>query len=193
MAQEFVCPKCGRATWKSYWAMLGHSGRCRGIPGLVDRLGKVQATPPPSPSADGSENGSSSGSGPTAPAAPTGAFLLPPWAPPPLDSPTAHLLEARIAALERENKVLAEILTNDLQHLGAQQQATSSIGPWLVVGGIVLLVAVAIFTGSEDDAGGAALGDPEPRPRAPLAGGLVGKLVDRAATRMIDKALGKIF
>jgi hypothetical protein len=194
MTQEMSCRKCGRAGWKNYWAKLGHEGRCRGIPGLVEQVSKIQAAPPPA-----APSPSLSGSTAAAPAAPSGAYAPPPYAPPPLDGGAAHLLEARISILEEENKLLKQVVLNDLAHLGQAPPpaAASSPLPWIVIGGAVLLGGLwllGVFGGEEDSDrdGGLALGDSGRR--TPSMGGvLVGKLVDKAASKILDKAIGKIF
>jgi hypothetical protein len=195
MTQDLSCRKCGKAGWRSYWAQLGHEGRCRGIPGLVEQVSKIQAAPAPA-----APSPSLSGSAAAAGAAPSPAFPPPPYAPPPLDGGAARLLEARISILEDENKLLKQVVLNDLAHLGqaTPPAAPPSPLPWIVIGGVVLLGglwAFGAFDGGEDygdRGGGLALGDSGRRPPS-IGGAIVSKLLDKAAGKMIDKAIGKIF
>ena len=194
MTQEWSCRKCGRTGWKNYWAQLGHEGRCRGIPGLVEQVSKIQAAPAPA-----APSPSLSGSAPAAGAAPSGAYAPPPYAPLPLDGGTARLLESRISILEEENKLLKQVVLNDLAHLGqaAPPPAAPSPLPWIVIGGAALLGGLWLFgafDGTEEAGpdGTLALGDVRRRP--PSAGSaFIGKMVDKIGSKVIDKAIGKIF
>lgn len=193
MPTEPFCRKCGKV-WSAKEKAWGHEARCKGVPGLVARVSKIQSSPiPPTPSTEGSPEGPREGL-----QGPQRLGSAPPaWAPLPLGGPSAaQLLEARVAALEQENVVLREVVMNDLQHLGqpsAPPPAAPSPLPWIVLGGVLTLGGLWAFgifgSGHEEQEIG--LGD---APRRPSMGGIIaGKLVDKAASKVLDKVIGKIF
>jgi hypothetical protein len=190
--EDLSCRKCGRAGWKNDWARLGHQGRCRGVPGLIEKVSQIQAAPLPA-----APSRSRSGSTGAAPAAPSGASWAPPPASPPLQDGTARLLEGRISILEEENTLLKQVVLNDLKHLDQAAQAAPSPLPWIALGGAAVLAGLWIagfFDAAEEGGpeGAVALGDVQRRPPSAV-GAVIGKLVDRVAGKVIDRAIGKIF
>lgn len=192
MPTEPFCRKCGKV-WSAKEKAWGHEARCKGVPGLVSRVSKIQSAPtPPTPSTEGSPEGPREG-----PQGPQRLGSAPPtWAPPPLVGPSAaQLIEARVATLEQENKVLKEVVLNDLQHLGqpAPPQETTSPLPWIVLGGVLALGGLWLFGafGEVPDERELGLGDAQRRPS--MGGVIAGKLIDKAASKILDKAIGKIF
>lgn len=187
MAKEPSCRKCGTA-WPTEQQAFGHEARCKGIPGLLEKVGKIQSKPSPGGSLEGPFEG---------PQGPRRLGSTPPaWAPAPFEGPSpTQLLEARVSILEKENELLKQVLMNDLQHLGqpAPPPEAPSPLPWLVLGGVVVLGglwAAGAFGGGEDER---EIGLGDGQRRAPSVGGaIVGKLVDKAAGKILDRALGKI-